>query len=150
MDWRKLVLILSLVANGYLLTSVRNLDFQARELTQSATRHRKDLAAITTQMVQAGGSQSSPIRNLVTEAELDRLIRTMASAEAEILAAADCGPKVVRNTQKVRALQGRLKNFIARYEDAVKKVSANSLEDPRSVQEVANRLKNEVLQECRP
>lgn len=124
------------------------MDFQARELTQSASKQRRELALIASQLDHFGGNRIPAIRDFVSEIELDRLVQKMAEAEVEILQSNNCGPKVVRNTARVRALQARLKSFVTRYEEVVKKSTDNSLRDPKSVKELANRLKNEVIQEC--
>lgn len=94
-------------------------------------------------------SASPPsIRDLISERDLDQLIRKMASAEVES-AQGDCGPRTVRNAARLRALDSRFRTFQQRYEDVVKKATQRDLKDPRRVQQIAAQLKADVLKECK-
>ncbi len=125
------------------------MDFQTREVTQSAARQRQELMALTAEWEQMANASPASLRNLISEADLDTLIKKIAAAEVGS-AQSDCGPSVLRNTARVRALESRFRALQQRYDEEVKKGTQNDLKDPRRVQQLAAQLKAEVLRECRP
>lgn len=145
MDWRTLVLIASLLLNGYLFNSIRKVDFHTTELRQLAQKHQVDLVALNAQM----SAQSAPsLRDLVSERDLDNLIQKMAAAETQSIQS-DCGPRVVRNSARLRLLQERFKRFTQEYSEAVKKTTDKNLADPARIKQIAAQLKADVLKECK-
>lgn len=145
MDWRTIVLIASLLLNGYLFNSIRKIEFHTAESRQLAGRHQAALAALNAQM-----SVRSPpaLRDLVSERDLDALIQKMVAAETQSLRS-DCGPRIVRNKTRLRALQDRFNRFTREYSDAVKKATDQNLADPARIKQLAAQLKADVLRECK-
>lgn len=149
MDWRKLVLIVSLLLNGFLLSSLRKLDLQTRELTQSASRLRKDLALVSSKLDQLGNNGPRPLTDSIREVDLDLLIRNMAATEVDAQQS-DCGQQFAFNANRLRSLKTRIQSFIGKYNElAQKATTANNFKDAKSVQNIANKIKADVLRECR-
>lgn len=147
MDWRVLVLIVSLLANAYLFSSLRQLEFQARELTQSATRQRRELAAIAVQLDQSINA-SKRVTDGISEKEIGELISTIAKAEADNHKP-DCTGLNLRNSQRLRTIQARFRQFAANFDAVSKKSSGTEIANPARMQQVVAQLKSEVLAECK-
>lgn len=141
------MLIASLFLNGYLLNSIRKMDFQSRAVTQSASKQGRDLAALSAQLQQMASASPPSIRDLISEAELDALIKRMAAAEVGAMQV-DCGPKVIRNTARLKALQLRFRALVKKYDEVAQKSTSNDFKDPAKVKELAAKMKADVLREC--
>jgi len=148
MDWRVLVLIVSLLMNAYLFSSIRKLEFQAKELTQSASRQRRELSVIAHQLEQSINAAGRAADGL-SEADLSQMIKSIAQSEVDGRRP-NCSGATLRNATRLRSLQVRFRNFAANFDNLAKATAANEkLANPARIKELAAQLKTDVLNTCK-
>lgn len=146
MDWRALVLIGSLLLNAYFYSALRQLQYQAQELTQSAAKQRRELAAIANQLDQTIAASARASDGL-DDAQLSTLIDQLTTAEM-FARRPDCTAVSARNSSRLRALEARFRKFAAEFTEVSSKAQASDM-TPARIQEMGAKLKAEVLAQCK-